>query len=132
MVSVKMGGMTMNCMKCGMETEAEQVFCQECLQEMEKYPVRPETVVFLPRRQETFAVKAPLGRRRTIPAEEQLQTLKRRIRILTGLWLVTLAALAAMAYPAMKELVKEDGFLPGQNYSSLVSQTTAPTEELPE
>ena len=29
----------MNCMKCGRETENEAVFCPDCLQIMEKYPV---------------------------------------------------------------------------------------------
>ena len=34
----------MNCMKCGRETQNEQVFCQDCLQEMEKYIVgKPQT-----------------------------------------------------------------------------------------
>ena len=50
----------MNCMKCGRETDDNNVFCQNCLLEMEKYPVQPGSVVLLPRRKESSVVrKAP-------------------------------------------------------------------------
>ena len=48
----------MNCMKCGRETRGEDVFCQDCLTEMKKYPVDPGTVVLLPRRKDPSAKKA--------------------------------------------------------------------------
>lgn len=38
----------MGCMKCGKETTDGQVFCDSCLEVMEKYPVKPDTVVQLP------------------------------------------------------------------------------------
>ncbi len=39
------------CLKCGKKTEGQAVFCNECLVIMEQYPVKPGTVVHLPRRQ---------------------------------------------------------------------------------
>ena len=37
-------------MKCGKETEESQVFCQECLQVMERYPIKPDIAVHIPKR----------------------------------------------------------------------------------
>lgn len=39
------------CLKCGKKTEERSVFCSECLEVMERYPVKPGTIVHLPRRQ---------------------------------------------------------------------------------
>ena len=64
----------MDCMKCGRETEHENVFCPDCLTEMEKYPVRPDTVVLLPRRRESSIIKK-VPKRHTITAEEQITLL---------------------------------------------------------
>lgn len=38
------------CLKCGKKTEDRAVFCSECLAVMEQYPVKPGTVVHIPRR----------------------------------------------------------------------------------
>ncbi len=38
------------CLKCGKETRASAVFCAACLEDMQRYPVKPGTVVHLPRR----------------------------------------------------------------------------------
>ena len=35
-------------MKCGKETKSDRFFCQECLEDMERYPVKPDTPVYLP------------------------------------------------------------------------------------
>lgn len=107
----------MNCMKCGVEIEAGQVFCQDCLAEMANYPVKPGTAVQLPRTQEGLPSKKPVHRRAP-SAEEQVKSLKKLLRVLTVGWLITLALLAALVYPAIAHLM-EDDFLPGQNYSSV-------------
>ena len=49
----------MNCMKCGREIDEAQAFCAGCLEEMEKYPVKPDVVVKLPNRQ-LLTQKRPL------------------------------------------------------------------------
>lgn len=38
----------MNCLKCGREIPAQQVFCESCLKEMAGQPVKPGTLVLLP------------------------------------------------------------------------------------
>ena len=37
----------MQCMKCGMEVPEGQVFCNGCLEVMDKYPVKPGTPVHI-------------------------------------------------------------------------------------
>ena len=46
------------CLKCGKKTEEQAVFCNECLEIMDKYPVKPGTVIHLPHRQPRQDTKA--------------------------------------------------------------------------
>ncbi len=76
----------LNCLKCGREIEEGQVFCNDCLVQMAKYPVKPGTAVQLPSRGSAAVSKKVHSRRRTKAApEEQLKALKKRIRILSAL-----------------------------------------------
>ena len=112
--------MSMNCMKCGRETVNNQVFCNECLADMEKYPVRPGTVIHLPRRREdTFVKKSP--RRKSLPApEEQVKILKKQVRRLRFTVLIFTLLLVVFGYFAVVHFMEQDiEFLPGQNYSSM-------------
>ena len=117
----------MNCMKCGRETQNESVFCPDCLMDMEKYPVRPGTVVQLPRRREVSAVKKP--QKRHIPsAEEQVRSLRRYVMILTVLLIACITAIALMFRPTM-HYVRDEHFEIGQNYSSIVTSVTPSTSK---
>ena len=118
--------MAMNCMKCGRETENEQVFCQDCLQIMEKYPVRPGTVVLLPRRRETTIKKTV--KRHVIPAEEQIKILKKQILILWFILVFCIAAIVIMINPTLHYAL--DKHVPvGQNYSTVTNNTSASSSE---
>ena len=118
----------MNCMKCGRETAEEQVFCQQCLEEMEKYPVKPGTVIHLPRRGEETAVKKTHQRRKAPPSpEEQVKSLKKNIRTLLVMLLISTILLVVSGYFAVVHLLENDiSFLPGQNYSSITQTDTTP------
>lgn len=72
----------MNCVKCGKETRENNVFCEECLAEMEKYPIRPGTVVQIPSRREEPERK-PARKAKEQTPEEQIASLKKTIRFLT-------------------------------------------------
>ena len=113
----------MNCMKCGRETQEENVFCQECLTEMEKYPILPGTVVLLPRRREPILQKKAPKRHVPTP-EEQIKFFRKWAVIATVLAAVFLALIALMFEPTM-HYVLDEHYEIGQNYSSVV-QTTAP------
>lgn len=111
----------MGCIKCGRDVVSEQVFCPDCLAEMEKYPVQPGTVVQLPNRKPASAVKKHT-KKRSIPPEEQIKVLTKRCRVLFLLLILVTAIALALVHPAVMHLM-EDRFKIGQNYT-----TVTPTE----
>lgn len=114
----------MYCMKCGRETENEQVFCQDCLQIMEKFPVRPGTVVLLSRRREPSVIKKTV--KRHVPtAEEQVKVLRKRVSTLTILLILCIAAIVLMFKPTMHYVLDEHVEI-GQNYSTVTTTTDSP------
>jgi len=108
----------MNCMKCGRETAGEQAFCEECLEEMRRYPVKPGTVVLLPTRREVHVPKKQT-KRRTLSPEEQIVILKQRVRVFGIALIVCIVMVLALAYPALRHL-QEDHFKIGQNWTAVV------------
>lgn len=121
----------MQCMKCGREAEAERVFCAECLANMEKYPVKPGTVVQLPpRTPQAPAKKQPSHRRKpALPLEEQVKLLRKFSRALAAALVLALAALICMGYLTVKQYLDGQGKpLPGQNYSSITTTEAKETK----
>lgn len=116
----------MNCMKCGREISEDQVFCSDCLLDMEKHPVKPGTVVQLPKRQEVLSQKKGHFRPVLTP-EEQLRKLRKRVRRLSTALALTLLLLAAMAFYFAHHLRSHTQLRPGQNYSAVI--TTEPSSE---
>ena len=116
----------MNCVKCGRETLDENVFCQECLSVMAKYPVRPGTVVFLPRRKETAAVKKT-AKRHVPTMEEQNKVLRKWVGSLLIVVAVCVLLIVLMFRPTMHYVLDEHVPI-GQNYSS-VTPNTSPSAE---
>lgn len=114
----------MNCMKCGRPIEADQVFCTDCLVDMEKYPVKPGTVVQVPKRQE--AVPQRKGHFRPIlTPEEQIRKLKKRIHRLCTALAVVLLLFAALAFVFAQHLESHNDLRPGQNYSSVTTDSSS-------
>lgn len=111
----------MKCMKCGREMESEQAFCEDCLQEMRKYPVKPDVHVHIPARPQSVVARKTMSRRRTLSPEEQIRRLKTRLWILGGVLAVTLALLCAMIYPTVNFFLRNNHFRPGQNYTAIVT-----------
>ena len=111
----------MNCMKCGREIPEDQGFCPVCLEEMERYPVTPGTVVLLPE-QMKYLPKKPTPRIRVMPSpEEQIATLRtkvRRLRLLLVLLLTLATAIGYMTYITFQELDIQRNL--GQNYSTVI------------
>lgn len=82
----------MACLKCGKETN--DVFCDRCKADMAQYPVNPGTPVSVPDREAYFAVKRATKPKRKATAEEQNVSLRKLLKFLLILWLLTAAALA--------------------------------------
>ena len=112
----------MNCMKCGRETVAENVFCSECLTEMGKYPVQPGTVVLLPRRREAAAQKKTV-KRKTVTPEEQLEGMRKWVIGLALALIACIIAIVLMFEPTM-HYIRDEHFDIGQNYSSVTPSAT--------
>ncbi len=112
----------MNCIKCGRETTLEQVFCDNCQAEMEKYPVRPGTVVQLPNRKESAPRRSAPPKRRSAPLEDQVRILKTQVRNLTIGFFIAAMLAALLAGPALKYLM-HDHFEIGQNYTTVTPST---------
>ena len=116
----------MSCMKCGRDIEEGHVFCAGCLEVMAKYPVKPGIAVQLPGRKDSSPAKKVAVKRRQPPtAEEQMRRLRKKIRNLIILWLVTLALLAGTIYPTVKYFSGKSFLLPGQNYTTITGTDTA-------
>lgn len=106
----------MNCMRCGRDIE-EGVFCEECLEEMKKYPVNPGIAIRIPRRPDPQVKR--VQRRKTVSEEEQIRILRKRLRIATAVAVVLLAMLVGLLIPsAMHYMSEHEVLLPGQNYSA--------------
>lgn len=114
----------MFCLKCGREIESG-VFCVDCLFDMAKYPVKPGTAIQLPKRRESTPVRKMLSWRKTVTPEEQVRKLRKSLRTMIVLWVITFLLFCAALFPAVSYLM-EDHFLPGQNYSLIDS--LLPTE----
>lgn len=114
----------MQCMKCGREIPLGEAFCEECVAEMEKYPVKPGTVVQLPRRPRQPQQRKATPRRSVTPPEEQVKRLKKAVRFLLILWAVTVLVAVAAGYIFFRQYRDNTGkYLPGQNYSTITDST---------
>ena len=107
----------MNCMKCGRETVDNEGFWAECLAEMEKYPVRPNTVIQIPHRPASTPKKNFQWR---ITPEEQVAQLRKKCRrasiALLIAWLL-IAILGTTVGLTVYELDVQRWL--GQNYSTM-------------
>ena len=108
----------MQCMKCGREIPVDQVFCQECLTDMEKYPVDPGIVVTLPPEARAVRQMQPVKvHRHKKTAEEQNKTLRKWLRITSWSLVLSVSLLIGAGGLIYSLLTQEDEPLPGQNYS---------------
>ena len=107
------------CLKCGRETPEQFTYCEHCLEIMGKYPVKPGTVVHLPRRNTVQLSKKPVRRKAPTP-EEQVVTLRKVIRILLVCLLLTVGALGYFLWqfflPDKPDQYPEENPI-GQNYT---------------
>ena len=114
----------MYCLKCGREVNEDKVFCPDCVAVMEQYPVKPGTVVLLPKRREGGTVNRTTARRKNLSPEEVIRKLRRKSVALLVAWLVTFLALCAMSVPGITHILEDNHFGLGQNYSVITPMAT--------
>lgn len=101
----------MYCLKCGKETTQSNVFCDRCLDSMEKYPIKSGTAIHLPHREVIAPVKKTAVRKRAVSAEEQVTMLKKTTR-----WLIAAVAILCVVL----------GLTTGLLVHNLLDRTPAP------
>lgn len=112
----------MYCLKCGKETRGSQVFCQGCLTDMEKYPVKPGTAIQLPLRPGKPQAQKSAHKARSLSPEEQVARLRRLVRRLTAAVAALVLALCIVAAVLVHMLMNRTGdSRVGQNYSAISS-----------
>lgn len=95
----------MYCLRCGTETEKDQVFCQKCTENMDRHPVKPGTPIKIPVRNTNTSGKKP-NRKKNISAEEMVSRLRVRNRTVIALWLTSLVLLGVMTFLYIREIKK--------------------------
>ncbi len=122
----------MNCMKCGAKIEHDQVFCPDCLAEMEKYPVKPGITVQIPPQRKSKpqpASKNAIRHQSKAELEVKYKKLKSTNRTLIALCIilfVTTLVFGAMTFNILErwELAQQWG----KNYQTVVeTNSTNPT-----
>ena len=109
----------MYCLKCGNETENEQVFCKHCLEVMDKYPVKAGTHIQLPRR-DVVSVSKKQSRRRNVSSEDQIihyKVLIRTLVALLGTVSVVLGIFISLYFNQDRQHVAAEEPPIGQNYT---------------
>ena len=119
----------MNCLRCGAQVEAPNVFCAQCQAEMAKHPVPRDAAVILPTREP----RTPRKVYTPVDPQEQLNQLKRKNRRLgrTLAVFVTLCVLllGLLAFAGV-ELWKTYPAI-GQNYKSNTSSSAPKNDSSP-
>ena len=108
----------MNCMKCGVEIPENQVFCDPCLSVMEDYPIKPDTRIHLPKRDNPVEAPKRSSRKKRLTQEEQISALRLKVLRLR-LTAVILALLLCVAGAILGQKMYEDFTKPdtGRNYT---------------
>lgn len=111
----------MKCLKCGRETD--QTFCESCREEMNRYPVKPGTIIQLPKDRSDSYARRNSSWRAMISPETQVENQKRTIRRL-GKSVVVLAVLLLVLGFALVRIITNSSQPPvGQNYSAVTKPT---------
>lgn len=109
----------MACLKCGKSTQEGQAFCEECLELMQKYPVKPGTAIHLPHRESLNLEKKQPVRHREPTAAEQAEALRKTTHWLLGIIAVLSVLLLLTAGMLLHVISKEaSSNAIGRNYTT--------------
>lgn len=118
-----MGGVAVNCMKCGRETKSDDVFCTECLEHMERHPVPENVLVYVPSAKDReAAAKKKTVTLPVVSAEEQVKRLHRKVemhRLLLILFMGATIFFGILSMETLHELKLSN--LIGKNYTAVVA-----------
>ena len=114
----------MNCLKCGREISDKDVFCPDCLADMEKYPVKPGTAVHIPVRREEPAAPSKQPKKKALTPEQQVVKLRKKLnRLRVTLILLLLLILLGVLGGLQLLKIAYESMPKGQNYSAAEDPT---------
>ena len=115
----------MNCLRCGVKTEDEQVFCDRCRAVMAENPVSPSTPVQIPRRSTPEPEKKQSHRQNLSPKEtmRQMRSLLRWMAAVVAFLTVVICVLAGILLFNMRNTPGTPSNI-GRNYNTV--NTTQP------
>lgn len=106
------------CLKCGEETVENAAFCQRCQDNMAQYPVKPGTVIHLPKRQAAPEKKTELYEEPD--SAQQIASLRNTVRFLVALVAALSVLLSITAFMLIRTLSQETTTVPiGRNYTTV-------------
>lgn len=111
----------MRCLKCGRETD--QTFCESCREEMARYPVKPGTIIQLPKDRSDSYTRRSSTWRAMISPETQIENQKRTIRRLSKAVAVLVVLLLGMGFAMVRIMMDSRQPPVGQNYSAVTKPT---------
>ena len=121
----------MKCMRCGRDTTEQQVFCDDCLADMARHPVKPDVAVYLPvRKPSETQRKQNRHHKKELSAEELVPILRSRIWILSAAVVILtlmLGAAAAGVWFANNPNTEKDIPNIGQNYQTVENNNETPS-----
>lgn len=117
----------MKCLKCGQQTKQDQVFCPDCLEQMERYPVKPDTPVILPQRRLKERKLTPKKQTKAEEMNAKLQDKVRRLWICVAILSALLLVVTGLyATQLMRQWENQEI---GSNYSTYnTDPSTEPTK----
>ena len=109
----------MNCLKCGRETRPGAVFCTQCQEVMQQYPVKPGAVIHLPNRDTFTSARKTQSEHWEETSSDQLQQLRKLTRWLTAT-IALLSLLLCVATGMLIHALNQNATAPaiGRNYTT--------------
>lgn len=114
----------MECIKCGKSTSDKQVFCDDCLQVMDRYPVKPGTPITLPKASTQATAKKSPHKKRTATPDEQIIYLRKHLRRARAFSLLLALLLLGASAMLLYEALSPSGPIIGKNYTIDTTQGT--------
>ena len=110
----------MHCLKCGTQTIGDRVFCDNCLETMDKHPVKPGTPVQIPKRLTAAEVKRNSSRKKALTPEEQLERMQKAVKWLVLTIITLLLALTLSVLLLFQSIeAKSEAPATGQEYTPI-------------
>ena len=110
----------MYCLRCGREKPEKQVFCDACLDNMSRHPVKPDVTVYIPSRKPREIQKKQFLRKKKAPtAEEMVLILKKRIKALWVTVLILVLLLGCCGAGIYFAWQHDPNLIIGQNYKTV-------------